>query len=93
MINSTPRSDPIARPDLVAPSATRAPVLGLGTDRFSAGNTIALQAALAAQPEIRPEVVARGRALAADPSYPSVEVLRQVGAALLRSPDLTEDIS
>jgi hypothetical protein len=68
-------------------------VLGLGTDRFSAGNTIALQAALAAQPEIRPEVVARGRALAADPSYPSVEVLRQVGAALLRSPDLTEDIS
>ncbi|MDI1249337.1 MAG: hypothetical protein PSV13_10785 [Lacunisphaera sp.] len=93
MINSTPRSDPIARPDLVAPAATRAPVLGLGTDRFSAGNSAALRAALVAQPEIRPEVVARGRALAVDPSYPSVEVLRQVGAALLSSPDLTDDVS
>jgi hypothetical protein len=93
MINSTPRSDPLSRPDLVAPSTVRPPVLALGTDRFSAGNSASLRAALAAQPEIRPEVVARGRALAADPSYPSVEVLRQVGVSLLRSPDLTEDVT
>jgi hypothetical protein len=93
MINSTPRSNPLARPDLVAPAAARPAVLSPGADRFSAENSAALRAALAAQPEIRPEVVARGRALAADPSYPSVEVLRQVGVTLLRSPDLTEDVS
>lgn len=93
MINSTPRSNPIARPDLVAPAATRPPVPGPGLDRFSTENSATLHQALAAQPEVRPEVVARGRALAADPSYPSVEVLSQVGAYILRSPDLSEDVS
>lgn len=63
---------------------------GFGADRFSPENTAALKAALAQQPEIRPDVVARARALAADPSYPSPEVLRQVGETILRSPDLSE---
>jgi hypothetical protein len=93
MINSTPRSNNIVRPDLVAPATARSTVIPIGTDRFSAVNSAALHAALSAQPEIRPEVVARGRVLAADPSYPSVEVLRQVGAALLNSPDLSEEAS
>jgi hypothetical protein len=35
--------------------------------------------------------VARARALAADPSYPSPEILRHVGQVILRSPDLTVD--
>jgi len=34
--------------------------------------------------------VARGRALAADPSYPSAAILRKVSEVILRSPDLTE---
>jgi len=46
---------------------------------------------LAAQPEIRPEVVARGKVLAADPSYPSTSILRAVGGTILNSPDLSED--
>ena len=49
--------------------------------------------ALAAQPEIRPEVVARGQALAADPNYPSTDILRSVAAKLIASPDLTADES
>ncbi|HLP24595.1 MAG TPA: hypothetical protein VK477_02875 [Acidobacteriota bacterium] len=64
-----------------------------GADRFSAEQSATLRAALAAQPEIRPEVVARGKELAADPNYPSNDILRKVGEALLTAPDLTEDES
>jgi hypothetical protein len=64
-----------------------------GTDRFSAANSAALQAALAKHPEIRPDVVARGRTLAADPSYPSPAILRKVGEAILNAPDLSNDES
>jgi hypothetical protein len=78
---------------LVASTTARSSVIRIGTDRFSTVNSDALRTALSAQPEIRPEVVARGRVLAADPSYPSVEVLRQVGAAFLNSPDLSEEVS
>jgi hypothetical protein len=50
-----------------------------------------LRSALLAQPEIRPEVVARGKVLASDPSYPSGAILRKVGEAILNSPDPSED--
>ena len=50
----------------------------------------ALKAALSNQPEIRPEVVARARLLAADPAYPSPAILRQVGKVILNSPDPDE---
>ena len=63
------------------------------TDQFSAENTAALRVALNRTPEVRPEVVARGRALAADPSYPSAEILRKVGEAIIKSPDFYEDAS
>jgi len=63
------------------------PTRGVGADRFSPENTKALQDALTSQPAIRPEVVARGRELAADPSYPSAEILRKVSEVILRSPD------
>jgi hypothetical protein len=48
---------------------------------------------LAAQPEIRPEVVARARALAADPGYPSNAILERVSQLILATPDLSEDQS
>ncbi|MFZ5494884.1 MAG: hypothetical protein ACOZE5_06045 [Verrucomicrobiota bacterium] len=63
------------------------PTGGSPTDRFSPENTAALKSALQGQPEVRPEVVARARALAADPAWPSPEILRAVGAAILASPD------
>lgn len=87
MINSTSSSDRVLRPDgVVFHNKTPAPD-GAGADRFSPENTAALKSALARQPEIRPEVVARARVLAADPAYPSPAVLRQVGEAILASPD------
>jgi hypothetical protein len=90
MINSTSSSDRVLRPEGPVLHAKTPASGGLGADRFSPENTTALKAALQSQPEIRAEVVARARALAADPSYPSPEILRQVGAAILGSPDLSE---
>jgi hypothetical protein len=90
MINSTSSSDRVLRPEAPVLHAKSATASGFGTDRFSPENTAALKSALQAQPEVRAEVVARARVLAADPTYPSPEILRQVGEAILRSPDLTE---
>ena len=91
MINSTSSSDRAARTDSVPPVVIKSPVARTGTDRFSFAHTAALRTALAAQPEIRPEVVARGRALATDPTYPSNAVLQSVGAKILNSPDLSDN--
>ena len=90
MINSTSSSDRVLRPEGPVLHAKTPASGGLGADRFSPENTTALKEALQSQPEIRAEVVARARALAADPSYPSPAILRQVGAAILGSPDLSE---
>jgi len=90
MINSTSSSDRVLRPDGPVHHTPTATKSGFGTDRFSPENSKALQAALNDQPAIRPEVVARGRELAADPSYPSATILRKVSEVILNSPDLTE---
>jgi hypothetical protein len=87
MINSASSSDRVLRPEGVVLHAKTPPAGGPAPDRFSPENSAALKAALQDQPAIRPEVVARGRALAADPSWPTPEVLRSVGSALLSSPD------
>jgi hypothetical protein len=60
-------------------------------DRLQTENIESLNAALAGQPEIRPDVVARGQALAADPSYPGASVLSKVAAMILNAPDPSED--
>jgi len=93
MIHSTSSSDRTPRAEAAAPSSPKPALRGPGSDQFTAQHSAALQSALAAQPEIRPEVVARGQALAADPNYPSTEVMRGIAAQVLRTPDLTEDAS
>lgn len=90
MINSTSSSDRVLRPEGPVLHAKTPVAGGPGADRFSAEHTAALKAALQSQPEIRSEVVARARTLAADPAYPSTAILRQVGEVILRSPDLAE---
>ena len=90
MINSTSSSDRVLRPDGVVHFAKTPLPQGPGADRFAPEHTAALKAALSNQPEVRPEVVARGRELAADPSYPSSAILRQVGRVILNSPDPDE---
>ncbi len=76
---------------MVAPAGqTAARPLAPRPDRISTESAAFLRAELARQPEIRPEVVARGKELAADPSYPSFETLRNVAQQILKAPDLSE---
>jgi hypothetical protein len=94
MINSTSSSDRTPRAESVELTRPKVVVRNPdGGDQFSAENSAALRVALTRQPEIRPEVVARGRALAADPAYPSAAILGRVAQALIKSPDLSEDHS
>ena len=94
MIDSTSSSDRASRasavPVEIANRAAYASADGQ-RDRLSTAAAEQLQTALASQPEIRPEVVARGRALAADPDYPSAAVIRRVATLIVNSPDLSED--
>jgi len=87
MINSTSSSDRILRPEGPVHHNPTPATRGPGADSFSPENSKALQSALESHPAIRPEVVARGRELAADPSYPSTEILKKVSEVILRSPD------
>lgn len=93
MIQSTPSPDRSQRPDLGTQPPVRPSPRFTSTDHFSAEGAAALRASLRSRPEVRPEVVARGRELAADPSYPSREILTRIGRALLEAPDLSEDLA
>jgi len=94
MINSTSSSDRTPRADSIELNRPKVVIRNPENgDQFSAENSVALRVALSSQPEIRPEVVARGRALAADPSYPSAAILGRVAQTLIKSPDLSEDQS
>ena len=63
------------------------------TVQVSTASMSTLRAELNRQPEVRADVVARAKALTADPNYPSLEVLRNVADLILRAPDLSEDQS
>lgn len=91
MITSTTSTDRTVRPDPV-PAAANGANRGLVArpDQISTENAAFLRAELQRQPEIRPDVVARARALAGDPNYPPQAVLRDVAAKILAAPDLSE---
>lgn len=94
MILSTTSTDRPVRPELTpAPTASRNRPVIPPSDQISTESARFLRAELNRQPEIRSEVVARGRALVADPNYPSMAALRKVAEQILKSPDLTEDES
>jgi hypothetical protein len=94
MISSTSSSDRTLPPDL-APA--RAPVaakpLPPAGDQVSTERAKFLATELDRQPAIRPEMVQRGMALAADPSYPSASILKKIATQIVASPDLSEDQS
>ncbi len=62
-------------------------------DSMSTDQADQLRSALAQDSEVRPEAVARGMALASDPSYPSADVIRGLASIVLNSPDPSEDLS
>lgn len=94
MITSTTSTDRSSRPEHVTSTAPFQPRLPKAAgDQISTENAQFLRAELKRQPEIRPEVIERARALVIDPSYPNLAVLRTVAAQILSAPDLSEDLS
>jgi hypothetical protein len=94
MINSTTSTDRTAHADLVAaPGHAVARKLTPRGDLLSTDSVAFLRSELSRQPEIRPEVLERARALAADPNYPSRDSLKKIAELMVASPDLSEDAS
>ena len=91
MISSTSSTDRSVRPDLLQAAGTgvRRP-MAPRPDRISTESAARLRTELERQPEVRPEVVARAKELAADPSYPPAGIVRTVAAQILGAPDLSE---
>ena len=87
--STPPRNEPVAAAALGASSRPLLP----RTDQIHIDKAAALRISLQQVPEIRPEVVERARALAADPAYPSDRIIGQISAAIVNSPDLTQDRS
>lgn len=94
MITSTSSPDPTRRADaLTGPGRVSARLPAPRSDRISDESATFLRAALVRQPEIRPDVVARARAFAADSAYPPVAVMRMVAQTILASSDPDGDES
>lgn len=94
MIRSTTFTTPSVRPAILQPPAKAdAAAVSPPLDRLSSGPATSLKAEMLREPEVRAEVVARARALLADPAYPPMTVLQDIAGQILRSPDLSEDDS
>ena len=92
MIQSTSHNDGAAQARAQAAAAAAAPLRPASPrDRISTHGADRLHALLRAEPEVRPGMVERGRALAADSAYPSPEIVRGIAAQLLASPDPADD--
>jgi hypothetical protein len=94
MINIASKTDTLVRPEAVTGTPLHAPVSvsqrSADTERLSAANQEILQAALADQPEVRPEIVEQGQRLAVDGNYPPKEIIRRLTEMLVTSVDYAE---
>lgn len=84
-----PRTDAVS----AAANGPAAKPVSAAPDQIHIDKAALLRAGLQQVPEIRPEVVERARALAADPAYPADDIIRQISAAIVNSPDLSEERS
>lgn len=63
-------------------SAQPAPAAQDGSDTLSAEMTDKVRASLAAMPDIRPEMVERGRQLLANPNWPTPEIINSIAGMI-----------
>ncbi len=80
-------------PSSAASAAERPSISGFtAADQLSFAGSDSLRAALAASPEIRPEVVMEGRRLAIDPNYPPLQIIEELAKMLLHSADPSDRV-
>jgi hypothetical protein len=96
MIHFTSKADSSLRPEALSGQPLRIRISAqesAGAERLSASSQATLQSVLRSQPELRPEVVERGRQLVVDGNYPSKEIVRRLSEILVNSIDLSEQTS
>jgi hypothetical protein len=94
MIHSASSSNPSARNNALAAAlvpAAPARSAPAPADQIHIDLSSTLRLALQQSPEIRPEVVARARAIVSDSTYPSDMILRAISAVIINAPDISED--
>jgi len=89
--SSSPSFDPRTEAVKAAASGPAAKPAQSASDQIHIDKASILRAGLQQVPEIRPEVVERARALAADPAYPADSIINKISAAIVYSPDLSEE--
>lgn len=93
MINYTSKTDNLLRSEQITEGLQKQTARSKSspeTERLSASSQETLQSVLESQPEVRPEVVERGRSLAIDANYPPKEIIRKLSEMLLQTSDLSE---
>lgn len=91
MINSTSKTGSALPPDYVAKksgSSTNTGSRQNSTDSLSASSQETLHSILQSQPEVRPDVVERGKQLAAG-NYPPAAIIEKLSEMLVNSNDLS----
>lgn len=81
---------PMASAPLATTRPTTGPVKKTAADATEFSGADALNQALAATPDTRAEVIARGKKLAADPAYPPAETIKRIANLLASKIDQTE---
>jgi hypothetical protein len=91
MIHSTSHSHPLpgGLPAVGAKPADKQVPAVQKPDTLDTTSSTALREALAAQPEVRPEVVAKGEQLAVDANYPPRAIIEDIARLFVQSRDLT----
>lgn len=93
MIQPTSHSSGFLRTDALSQSkGQKTPVAqnqANNSDTLSSANTQSLREALAQTSEIRPQMVARGKALAIDPTYPPRQIIESLAKLFVDSRDLS----
>lgn len=91
MIQSTSNSN--SQPGPIKPvdskPASRPAAATQARDTLDTSASTALREALAALPEVRPEVVEEGQKLAVDPNYPPRAIIEDIARQFATSQDLT----
>jgi len=94
MIHSTSQSNGSHRADAIPPAisqhATPKRLSFNSSDSLSTESAESLQRALAATPEIRPEVVEAARRLVVDPNYPPRQLIEQLAKMFTEAMDQSE---
>jgi len=95
MIHSASNTPGQPRPDAIAasdrkPLASAPASTTISGETLSSSSSDALRAALAATPEIRPEMVEKGKSFVVDANYPPRAIINDLAELFVKTQDLAQ---